>query len=326
MKNLNLLFIPILFILTGCLGGVTVQKKDGDVNKTSNSNELERVVHVDYGSQTGSEYNDELSGSMAGTYDYNSTYNYEDSSPSQDVNNNSSSSITSTTEESSGSVIEESSSSVIEESSGSENQVEVCGIIYKKFNSDRYYLKNSNKTFPLYLSSNLEYVLDSNLNFPMDSGSICLTGRMDITNGNKVFGTHYGQYTTTIPRFKIFVESFTSTLITTNEHPDREEFRNDYSQEFCGDVSLQANNHTSENLYKIETYDGKTYNIKFSTKLGKNSDDAESFIYTWDDVHAEEISISTGKYCLYTNSAPAMEELWTSRRFLRVKYINGPWN
>tara|TARA_B100000925_G_C22007112_1_gene474208 strand:- start:1588 stop:2535 length:948 start_codon:yes stop_codon:yes gene_type:complete len=315
MRDLNLLFIPTLFILTGCLGGVTVQKKDGAINKTSNTHELERVVHVDYGSQTEFNYDDDLSESIVSSTESSSTessssQNNEESSTSQEIEDNSSSSITST----------------IEESNSSTDQSEYCGIIYKKFNSDTYYLKSSERTFSLNLSNNQKYILDSNLNFPVDSGNICLSGTLSMFKGSKLFGSILGDFKLRTIKPNINVHSFTSTLIPTDEHPDREQYRNDYVQEFCGDVNLTVNKNTLKNIYQIDTHDGSFYNLTFSTKLGINSDDEEDFVFSLEDVQDQEIAISTGKFCFYSNSAPAIEFPWTAFRFIRVKYINGPWN
>ena len=62
MKNKNLGILAILFIMTGCLGGVSVERKENS-EVLDNAN-YERVVVVDYGNEQNLNYDDELSESL----------------------------------------------------------------------------------------------------------------------------------------------------------------------------------------------------------------------------------------------------------------------
>ena len=79
-------------------------------------------------------------------------------------------------------------------------------------------------------------------------------------------------------------------------------------------MTLESNNHTGVNIYKLLTHEGQNFDLKFSTKLGDDAE-AESFIYDNDDILNANIDISNGNYCFYSDSAPAREELWTYRKF-----------
>jgi len=284
-KHLSLIFT---FILTGCLGGVTVQKKTTEAVDPSNQDNYERVVQVDYGTQAPSGYDDELSetlGENAATLE-------------EEILTEESPSSQSTVEE--------------EPSSGTTSSLnEYCGIIYKSFTTNNYYLQTTSRNYKLSLTSNLEYGLEANLHFPMDSANVCIQGEI------KTRMTRYSSIYSTI----IEVSGFSSSLELSINHPDRKNLKDSFAIENCGEVTLERNPNTLVDIYKLRTHDGQNLDLKFK------SGSSDNYIYDREDIADDSsISISNGSYCLYSNSAPAQEEVWTYRRFFRVEGISGPWN
>jgi hypothetical protein len=287
MKVLQLFSLALSLLVTGCIGGVTVEKKDS----IDSSTEYERVVQVDYGTQSELEFDDNVENPV------------EDEAPQADENESSS-------------YIEE-DNSIPEETS---NQNEYCGVIYKSKNSNLYYLKSSGKTYELALTSNLEYGLDTNLNFPLDSADICLLGLLNSKLGKFNLWGYSGTNGT------IDVSSLSSSLIVSTEHPDRSNHRASFTNEYCGTITLEANPHNSLNIFKINTHEGQNFDLKFSTSLGDSNDEQVSYVYNYQDIIDHNINITNGNYCLYGNALPENEEIWTYRKFFRVQTISGPWN
>ena len=292
--------------MTGCLGGVSVEEKENSA--TIDNSNYERVVVVDYGSEQNLNYNDELSESLV---EENSSSNQQAEDTASRGNGSSGSNGAVVTDESP------------QTENGNENgSNEYCGVIFKTFIRNNYYLNVSSSSYILSLPSNLEYGLESNLNFPFDSANVCLNGTLSFTrysysNGISLISTQ---------KSTINVTGFSSSLNVSTEHPWRETPRLYYSKEFCGSVTLESNNHTGVNIYKLYTHEGQNFDLKFSTKLGDTVNETESFIYDNEEILDANIDISNGNYCLYSNSAPAREELWTYRKILRVQSISGPWN
>ena len=119
------------------------RKKKENSSAVDNTN-YERVVVVDYGSEQNLNYDDELSESLV----------EENSSSNQQAED--------TASGSNGSVVtDESPQTGNDSEDGSE---EYCGILYKSFQSNDYYIKLTSgtlnlSTFKLSLPSNLEYGL-----------------------------------------------------------------------------------------------------------------------------------------------------------------------
>ena len=280
--------------MTGCLGGVSVEKKENGT--TTDSTNYERVVTVDYGTEQGHVYNEQVAENLG---NQNSIIDNENSD--EDVEQPVESTITE------------------ENESSSTNGDEYCGTIYKKFQTSTYVLENLNGKYKLSLPSNIEYGLQANLNFPNDSAQVCING-VRTYGFDKLSYINYNYFTGSIN-----VTGLSTSLIVSTEHPERKSYNETFSYEFCGTVQLESNPYNNVGIYKITTHEGQNFDLKFSTKLGNNQGAPESFIYDIDDLEDSSIDINNGYYCLYSNEAPGNEELWTSRKFYKVQSISGSW-
>ena len=299
---MKLIVIQLLcLLLTGCLPGVKVAQKSIDNPEDNNSTTeidtsvaRETGVYVDYG-ESNATGNEEVKDTQS-TAQENQESN-DLAAPS----------------------IEE-----VEEASTSDNTVvqndELCGTIYRDKNND-FHLSSSSNFYQLNLDDRVDYSLNTHLVFPNDAAKVCI-----IYENLRRFKA----LTPTLPHqqlnlmvHQVDVISLSSSLEITEEHPLRKSKQSKYDYEFCGVISLQENANIELDIYKIESSDGKTYDLMFPSN--SDMDQIEYIPYEVGGVGFLS-EPETGNFCIYTNSSPSTEYNWTYRKFIKVEESDGLGN
>lgn len=286
--------------MAGCLPGVKVDQKNvGQQEDNNSSTEIdtsvarETGVYVDYG-ENSSETNEQIEDTQTLA---------EENQVSDDFTNP---------------TIEE-----VEEASTSDNidvqNEELCGTIYKDKNND-FHLSSSSNFYQLNLDDRVEYSLNTHLVFPNDAARVCLI--YENLKRQKALNPTLPFQNLSLMRIEVDVISLSSSLEITEEHPLRKTKQSKYNYEFCGVISLQENANIEKDIYKIESSDGKVYDLMFPSN--SEMEQIEYIPYEIGGVSflSEQ---ETGNFCIYTNSSPSTEYSWTYRKFIKVDESDGPW-